>query len=124
MYAREEIKCYVMDYHRPYNHMNVIDDKSKIIVIHDGCKSFDECPTAEDDRVYRQILEEDDDSQADDSDASDDYGAEYSDKEEAKQELEELKGSQNNQEEAEKELDDEELENEDPSVGQKRKAAK
>ena len=49
-----------MDYHRPYNHMNINDDKSKIVVIHDGCKSFDECPTAEDNRVYQEILEAED----------------------------------------------------------------
>lgn len=84
-----------MDYHRPYNHMNINDDKSKIVVIHDGCKSFDECPTAEDNRVYQEILEAED-SQAEESDISDDYGAENSDEEEAKQELEELIGSQKN----------------------------
>lgn len=72
--------------------MNINDDKSKIIVIHDGCKSFDECPTAEDDRVYQQILEAE--SEGDESDISDDYGAEHSDEEEAKQELEDLMGSQ------------------------------
>jgi hypothetical protein len=40
--------------------MNINDDKSKIVVIHDGCKSFDECPTAEDNRVYQEILEAED----------------------------------------------------------------
>ena len=45
---RDEIKAYLMDSHRPYNHRNINDDGDKILVIDDGCKSFDECPTLED----------------------------------------------------------------------------
>ena len=77
----------MIDCHRPYHHNNINEDQSKLLVIHDGCKSFDECPTAEEDRLYQQILD------AEDPDASDqyDYDSEYSDLQEAKEELEELK---------------------------------
>lgn len=72
---RDNIKSYLMDCHRPYNHKNINDDKNRVFVIHDGCKSFDECPTTEEDRVYQQILD------AEDPDASDEdeYDSEYSD---------------------------------------------
>lgn len=84
----KEIECYLIDSHRPYNHANINDDESKIFVIHDGCRSFDECPTKEDDRVYHELI----DNQGSDED-SDEYGSEYSDLQEAKDELEELKES-------------------------------
>lgn len=72
---RDSVKAYLIDSHRPYNHKNVNEEGSKIFVIHDGCKSFDECPTAEEDRIYQQILD------AEDPDASeeDEYDSEYSD---------------------------------------------
>jgi hypothetical protein len=44
-----EVKAYLMDYHRPYFHGNVIERSDKIIVIQDGCSSFQDCPTLEDD---------------------------------------------------------------------------
>lgn len=82
-----DIKSYLIDSHRPYNHKNVNDDSQKILIIHDGCKSFEECPTAEDDRIYHEIV------QNEESQDSDDYDSEEndSDEEEAAQELEELK---------------------------------
>lgn len=75
-YERSNIKCYLSDSHRPYNHRNVNDDQQKIFVVHDGCKSFDECPTAEDDRIYHEIKAQVDSDE-------DEYGSEmYSDEEE------------------------------------------
>lgn len=52
IYQRENVKCYLMDCHRPFNHKIVNEDQSKLFIIHDGCKSFDECPTAEEDAKY------------------------------------------------------------------------
>ena len=46
------IKCLILDSHRPYNHENIIDPKQAIIIIHDGCKSFEEYPTQEDITIY------------------------------------------------------------------------
>jgi cell division control protein 45 len=84
-----DIKCYLMDCHRPYYHGNVNDPQSKIFVIHDGCKSFDECPTADDDRVWNELCEDsDEDDEA--SDSEDDF----SDVEDAKKELDDLKDSE------------------------------
>jgi len=54
-YERNEIKAYLMDSHRPYNHRNINDDQEKIIVIDDGCKSFEECPTLEDEHIYEEL---------------------------------------------------------------------
>ena len=50
-----KVKCYLIDSHRPYNHNNVNDESNKVFVIHDGCRSFDECPTKEDDRMYEEL---------------------------------------------------------------------
>ena len=56
-YQKDNIKCYLADSHRPYHHKNIIDDSQKIFVLHDGCKSFEECPTAEDESIYYQLRE-------------------------------------------------------------------
>lgn len=66
-----------MDSHRPYNHNNVIEARRKIIVIDDGCKSFTECPTAQDAQLFEEFAQNEgdessyDDEQESDSDKSD-----------------------------------------------------
>jgi hypothetical protein len=72
-YDNDNIKSYLFDCHRPYNHNNINETK-KVHIFHDGCRSFNECPTAEDDRVYQAILENEDPDQD-----SDEYDSEYSD---------------------------------------------
>ena len=75
-------------------------------MIHDGCKSFDECPTAEDDRIYTQLAEERKDLDSD----SEDYDSELErDDDEVLKELQELQ--------AEEEKDGEEI----PLNGDKKK---
>ena len=71
--------------------------------MHDGCKSFDECPTAEDETIYYQLREE-----LNSDDDSDEYGSEISNLTEARQELEELKDSQSGEKNPEKDDDAEE----------------
>jgi hypothetical protein len=68
-YERDNIKAYLMDYHRPYNHANVNDPNNKIFVIEDGCPSFKECPTAEDDRIYQELCQFEDDESSSDYDS-------------------------------------------------------
>ena len=103
-YQRNNIKAYLMDYHRPYFHGNINESNNKIFVIEDGCPSFKECPTAEDDRIYEQMQQFD----AEDENSDSDYDSEiYSDEEEAKQELNDLKGSDDeDQDNARPEADD------------------
>ena len=48
-------------------------------MLHDGCKSFDECPTAEDETIYYQLREE-----LNSDDDSDEYGSEISNLTEAR----------------------------------------
>ena len=91
----EEVKSYLIDSYRPINHRNV-NDQSEICVIHGGCKSFNECPTIEDARLYEELVENA-------SDVSDEYDSEqseeqHSDLEEAKQELEDLKEDDDDEE--------------------------
>lgn len=93
-------------------------------MLHDGCKSFEECPTKEDVEIYYQLRE---DVPSDED--SDEYGSDYSDMSEAKQELEELKHSQedgekNPEKEGEEDDDEEVDENGDriERVGEKRQA--
>ena len=52
----EDIKAYIIDSHRPIYHMSVIDATQKIIVINDGCKSFEECPNLEDHELYQELM--------------------------------------------------------------------
>ncbi len=80
---------------------------SKIFVIHDGCKSFEECPTADDERIYGELCDGDSDEE-DEADDSDDFSD--NEKNEAKQELNDLKDS--DQDDA-KPIDDEDNDNED-----------
>lgn len=90
-YQNDNIKSYIFDCHRPFNHNNINEDQNKIIVFHDGCPSFDECPTAEDARIYNAIL-----ANEDPENDSDEYDSEYSDLQEAKDELEDLKDDDEN----------------------------
>lgn len=77
------IISYIFDSHRPYHHANINDPLQRICVIHDGCKSFNECPT-EDDVKFVQELNDDD--------SEEEYGSDF-DSEEVKEELEDLKDS-------------------------------
>jgi len=69
---RESVNCYIIDNHRPYNHVNV--HSKSVIIFHDGCKSFDICPTPEDCKLFDQL---------EDLDGDDDDSADFSDEEEA-----------------------------------------
>lgn len=71
-FYKQELDCsaYLIDYHRPLNHMNIIDPLRKIFVIDDGCKSFTECPNEDDLRIYQELHEnpsDQDESQEDES---------------------------------------------------------
>ena len=77
-----------MDCHRPYFHGNVNDQDSKVFVIHDGCKSFEECPSLEEDRMYEELCEGESEEEDEGSDSDD-----FSDVEDAKKELNDLKDS-------------------------------
>ncbi len=61
-----------MDSHRPYNHNNVIEARRKIIVIDDGCKSFEECPTQQDAQLFEQFAQEEDESSYGEEDSDSD----------------------------------------------------
>ncbi len=88
-----EICAYVFDSHRPFCHKNINDPLNKILIIHDGCKSFEKCPNADDARIYDEIL-----TNQDEEDLEDDFESDFnSDEEEAKQELEELKDESDNE---------------------------
>jgi cell division control protein 45 len=115
-YESKDIKCYLMDCHRPYFHGNINDAESKIFVIHDGCKSFEECPTGEDDRIYGELCENSESEEDENSDSDD-----FSDVEDAKKELNDLKDSDEEQDDA-KPIEDED-ENEDSQDKLKRKEA-
>lgn len=91
-----------MDCHRPYFHGNVNEASSKIFVIHDGCKSFDECPTADDERIYGELCEGESDEDEDEGSDSDDF----SDMDDAKQELNDLKDSDQEEQDDAKPLQD------------------
>ena len=121
-YQKDNVKCYLADSHRPYHHKNVIDDCQKIFVLHDGCKSFEECPTKEDEAIYYQLKED-----IGSDEESDEYGSDFSDMSEAKQELEELKQSEDGEKNPEKDDDEDEEVDENgdrieniEKVGQKR----
>jgi hypothetical protein len=53
----QECSAYLIDYHRPLNHMNLIDPLRKIFVLDDGCLSFKECPNEDDLRIYQELHE-------------------------------------------------------------------
>ena len=81
-YAEQyNLKAYIIDSHRPLHNLNVTDESQKIIVIDDGCKSFQECPSLDDyqmlealnnmrggDEDEDDLDEEGDDDEADSSD--------------------------------------------------------
>ena len=78
-YADEHnMKAYIIDSHRPLHNLNVTDESQKIIVIDDGCKSFQECPSLDDyqmlEALNRMRRDEDEDELDDDEqeDSSDD----------------------------------------------------
>lgn len=104
----EDIKTYIMDYHRPYFHGNINDPDSKIFVIHDGCKSFEECPTADDDRIYAELCDGESEEEDEGSDSDD-----FSDVEDAKKELDDLKDSDEGEQDDAKPIQDEDEDSQD-----------
>lgn len=54
-YEVEGCTSYLIDYHRPFHHNNLIDLSQKIFVFDDGCNSFRECPSEEDVRVFYEL---------------------------------------------------------------------
>ncbi len=88
-------QSFIFDSHRPFNHNNIIDVYRKIFIIHDGCKTFDKYPTAEDIQILQEL--------ADDEDDEDEYGDESEefdeDAEEVKEELEDLKDNGSDEDE-------------------------
>lgn len=84
-YEKKDVKTYLMDCHRPYHHSNINEADGKIFVIEDGCKSFKDCPTAEDDRILTELGDQTDeeDDEFEDSD-------EFSDMDDAKKEADDL----------------------------------
>ena len=62
-YKKPDIKAYIMDYHRPYFHQNINEPQDKIVVIHDGCKSFDECPSFDEQRMLEEMGDSDSDEE-------------------------------------------------------------
>ena len=92
--ADSRVQTFIFDSHRPFHHSNIIDQHRKIYIIHDGCKSFDKYPTAEDVQILQELAEEEDDE--------DEYGDETDrdeDDEEIKEELEDLKDNGSDDEE-------------------------
>ena len=85
------ITSYIFDSHRPFHHANINDELKKICIIHDGCKSFDECPTLEEVKFLEEHVDSGDD---------DEYGSDFDseDEEEVKEELRDLKGSDDEEE--------------------------
>ena len=76
------MKAYIIDSHRPLHNLNVTDESQKIIVIDDGCKSFQECPTLDDYQMLEALNkmrgdedeydDEDEDQDGSEQDSSDD----------------------------------------------------
>ena len=86
--AQSRVQVFIFDSHRPFHHSNIIDSLRKIYIVHDGCKSFDKYPTAEDVQILQELADEEDDEE------DDEYGEESDhdeDEEEIKEELEDLK---------------------------------
>lgn len=106
-FYNQEYECsaYLIDYHRPLCHMNLIDPLSKIFVLDDGCRSFLECPTEDDLRIYQELHEAQSDSENNDEESEDEDNEMLSDQdsliqenrnenqEELKAEVENLKDS-------------------------------
>ena len=53
--ADYKVTAYIFDSHRPYNINNVNDETKRIYCVDDGCKSFAECPTAQDVNDYLEL---------------------------------------------------------------------
>lgn len=74
-----DIKTYLFDAHRPYKHENMHDPLQKIFIVNDGCRSYAECPTLDDAKIFDQVKDlqsdsdEDDDEDEDLLDDSDDH---------------------------------------------------
>ena len=67
------VSAYVLDSHRPYHHSNVIDQQGRVFIVDDGCKSFQDCPTGEDVRIYTELnCHANEDSEGDSEDDSED----------------------------------------------------
>ena len=63
--------AYIFDSHRPYSINNVNDETKRIYCVDDGCKSFAECPTAQDVNDYLDLQQQQDsDEDSDDEDDS------------------------------------------------------
>lgn len=65
--------AYLIDYHRPFHHNNLIDPARKIFVFDDGCKSFVECPTEDDVRIFQELQAQ---SESDDEDEDEENSSE------------------------------------------------
>lgn len=77
----DQVKSYLVDSHRPYNHLNL--NHKNIYAVDDGCPSFDDCPNQEETEAYQHWVDNVDSEEEEDSDN-------YSDMDEAKQELQDL----------------------------------
>ena len=51
------VTAYIFDSHRPYQHTNVNEETKRINCVDDGCKSFMECPTAQDMSELAALME-------------------------------------------------------------------
>lgn len=70
-YQVQNCFAYLIDYHRPFHHSNLIDSYRKIFVVDDGCKSFVECPTEDDVRIFKELNHGQSDSESDGEDDND-----------------------------------------------------
>ena len=55
LFKRDQVNMYVIDSHRPVHHHNVNSDKKVIVLQDEDCKSFDTCPTTEDDELLQKL---------------------------------------------------------------------
>lgn len=99
-YSQQNCNAYLIDYHRPFHHNNMIDTYRKIFIIDDGCKSFVECPSEDDVRIFQELQgQSDSDNESNDDDLNSEEESEKSSEqeevndanEEIKQELNDLK---------------------------------
>lgn len=83
---RKDVKMYVIDSHRPFNHKNVNDQANRIFIVTDQDPSLDACPTAKDEEELEALGDVQSDSE------DDDYDSELeAEEEEAKRELADLR---------------------------------
>jgi len=88
-----QVECFIFDSHRPFHHNNIIDISRKVYIIHDGCESFDKYPTHEDFQFLSEMQDDEDDEE------DEVYDEDESDKEEAKEELNDLKDNGSDEDE-------------------------